>query len=77
MTRYQENFFYTTSFIKRLLKNKMVTLLLGHPVFAEIWSTESKRKIKNDDVCLRRDSNQRPLAIQRDTLTTFYSKLVI
>ena len=32
MTKYQENFIYTTSFIKKLLKIKMVTLLLGHPV---------------------------------------------
>ena len=31
MTKYQENFIYT-SFIKKLLKIKMVTLLLGHPV---------------------------------------------
>ena len=39
-------------------------------IFAELWSTESKRKIQNDNVCLHRDSNQRPLALQRDTLTT-------
>ena len=32
MTKYQENFIDTTSFIKKLLKIKMVTLLLGHPV---------------------------------------------
>ena len=32
MTKNQENFIYTTSFIKKLLKIKMVTLLLGHPV---------------------------------------------
>ena len=32
MTKYQENFIHTTSFIKKLLKIKMVTLLLGHPV---------------------------------------------
>ena len=32
MTKYQENFIYTTSSIKKLLKIKMVTLLLGHPV---------------------------------------------
>ena len=35
MTKYQENFIYTTSFIKKLLKIKMVTLLLGHPVLLE------------------------------------------
>ena len=32
MTKYQENFIYTTSFIKKLLRIKIVTLLLGHPV---------------------------------------------
>ena len=32
MANYQENFIYTTCFIKKLLKIKMVTLLLGHPV---------------------------------------------
>ena len=32
MTKYQENFIHATSFIKKLLKIKMVTLLLGHPV---------------------------------------------
>ena len=32
MTKYQENFIDTTSFTKKLLKIKMVTLLLGHPV---------------------------------------------
>ena len=36
MTKYQENFIYTTSFIKELLKIKMVTLLLGHPVYTDI-----------------------------------------
>ena len=39
-------------------------------IFAEPWSTKRKRKIQNDDVCLRRDSNQRALALQCDTLTT-------
>ena len=33
MTKYQENVMYTTSFIKKLLKMKIVTLLLGHPVY--------------------------------------------
>ena len=33
MTKYQENFIYKTLFIKKLLKIKMVTLLLGHPVW--------------------------------------------
>ena len=28
-------------------------------VFAELLSTGSKRKIQNDNVCLRRESNQR------------------
>ena len=32
MTKYQENFIHATFFIKKLLKIKMVTLLLGHPV---------------------------------------------
>ena len=37
MAKYQENFIDTTSFIKRLLNIKMVTLLLGHPVFEYIY----------------------------------------
>ena len=36
MTKYQENFIHTTSFIKKLLKIKMVTLLLGHPVVIKL-----------------------------------------
>ena len=32
MTKYQENFIYSTSFINKLFKIKMVTLLLRHPV---------------------------------------------
>ena len=42
MTKYQENFIYTTSFIKKLLKIKMVTLLLGHPVHVHVASFEIK-----------------------------------
>ena len=38
MTKYQENFIDTTSFIKKLLKIKMVTLLLGHPVFYSLFN---------------------------------------
>ena len=38
MTKYQENFIYTISFIKKLLKIKMVTLLLGHPVLYLYYS---------------------------------------
>ena len=34
MTKYPENFIDATSFIKKLLKIKMVTLLLGHPVYS-------------------------------------------
>ena len=30
-------------------------------IFAELWSTKSKRKIQNDDVCVHRDSNRRNL----------------
>ena len=33
MTKYQENFIYKTSFTEKLLKIKIVTLNLGHPVF--------------------------------------------
>ena len=33
MTKYQEHFIHATSFIEKLLKIKMVTLLLGHPVY--------------------------------------------
>ena len=40
MTKYQENLIYTTSFIKKLLKIKMVTLLLGHPVFLKLLYPE-------------------------------------
>ena len=36
MTKYQENFISTTSFIQELLKIKIVTLLLGHPVHV-LW----------------------------------------
>ena len=32
MTKYHETVIHATSFIKKLLKIKMVTLLLGHPV---------------------------------------------
>ena len=39
-------------------------------VFAEMWTTFRKRKIQNDNVCLRRESNQRPLTFQRAPLTT-------
>ena len=45
-------------------------------VFAELLSTGYKRKIQNDKVCLRRESNQRPLAIQRVPLTTRLSGLL-
>ena len=38
-------------------------------VVAELWSTGSNRKIQNHKVCLRRESNQRPLAFQRVPLT--------
>ena len=37
MTKYQENFIHATSFIEKLLKIKMVTLLLGHPVYTIIF----------------------------------------
>ena len=36
MTKYLENFIYTTSFIKKLINIKMGTLLLGHPVPCKI-----------------------------------------
>ena len=38
--------------------------------FAELWATESKRKIQKENKCLRRESNQQPLAFQRAALTT-------
>ena len=38
--------------------------------FVELSATESKRKIQNQIVCLRGESNLRPLAFQRVTLTT-------
>ena len=43
MTKYQEHFMYTTSFIKKFLKVKMATLLLGHPVYGVKF-----KKSKND-----------------------------
>ena len=39
-------------------------------VFAKLWATGSKRKIQNENVCLRHESNQRPLAFQCAALTT-------
>ena len=39
-------------------------------VFAELLSTGYNRKIQNDNVCPRRESNHRPLAFQRVPLTT-------
>ena len=36
----------------------------------EMWSYFRKRKIQNDNICLRRESNQHPLAFQRASLTT-------
>ena len=32
-----------------------------------------KRKVQNENMCLRRESNQRPLAFQRVALTTWLS----
>ena len=37
MTKYQESFIHATSFIKKLLKIKTVTLLLGQPVVLSIF----------------------------------------
>ena len=45
-------------------------------VFAELLSMGYKRKIQNDKVCLRRESNQRHLAFQRVPLTTRLSGLL-
>ena len=45
-------------------------------VFTELLSTGIKRKIQNDNACLRRVSNQRPLAFQRAPLTTWLSGLL-
>ena len=46
MTKYQENFIYATSFIKKLSKMKMVTLLLGHPVPQLARSKEDTKSLK-------------------------------
>ena len=43
-------------------------------VFAEMWATGSKRKIQTKNMCLRRESNQRPLAFQHAALTTRLSR---
>ena len=39
-------------------------------VFIELWATGRKRKIQNENTCLRRESNQWPLPFQRAALTT-------
>ena len=44
--------------------------------FTELLSTGYKRTIQNDNVCLWRESNQRPLAFQRFPLTTRLSGLL-
>ena len=41
-----------------LLMNVMLDLIFM--VFVELLSTGYKRKIQNDNVCLRRESNKRP-----------------
>ena len=33
---------------------------------AELWETGNKWKIQNENICLRRESNQWPLAFQMD-----------
>ena len=38
--------------------------------FAERSATGGKRKLQNENMCLRVESNLRPLAFQLDTLTT-------
>ena len=48
MTKYQENIIYTTSFIKKLLKIKMITLLLGHPIHAYYKTIQAYLKL---DLC--------------------------
>ena len=45
-------------------------------VFAELLSTEYERRIQNDNLCLRRESNQRPLVFQHGLLTTRLSGLL-
>ena len=40
-------------------------------------STGKKRKIRNDNVCLRRESNQQPLAFHRAPLTTLPSGQIL
>ena len=45
-------------------------------VFAELLSTGYKRTVQKYNVCLRRESNQRPLAFQRVPLTTRLSGLL-
>ena len=56
MTKYQENFILVTSFIKKLLKIKMVTLLLGHPVYSNIIVYQKYKgasiKVSRDTRCL-------------------------
>ena len=75
MTKYQENFIYTISFIEKILKMKMVTLLLGHPVQIIYSVLNSKgtmqiieisiRKAANPGTCISKHSesrsNQKPM----------------
>ena len=37
----------------------------------ELYGTGNKRKIQNENICLRRESNKRPLPFQPDTLDSF------
>ena len=53
-----------------------VMLVFSCMVFAELLSTGYKLKIQNDNICLRRVSNQRPLAFQVFPLSTRLSGLL-
>ena len=44
----------------------MVMLYFIYMVSAELWEMGTKGKIQNENVCFRRELNQRPLDFQPD-----------
>ena len=45
--------------------------------FAELWRTRNKRKIKNEDIYLQRESNQRSLTSQTGTLDRLATRTLL
>ena len=65
----------STSVHPLLWMNVMLNCICG--VVAELLSPGYKRNIQNDNVSLRRESNQRPLSFQSVPLTTRLSGLLM